>query len=219
MCISFFILFIEMCKFHFFKNKGSIFIIYIFQYVSEKRDNFLNNNNLFINNYQQNFNLEIINLKNELNNKNKIIEQQNIQINNLQKQLSYLNNINNNNKLSIQNLQNTINIKDKEILNLKNNLNNKIEELNNNKLNKNMIDIGQTLAINFMSVSHDKILPITCLKNDSLVKYEEIFYNEYPEYKDYNTYLTANGSPIKRFKTIKENGIKQGSAIIVNIYE
>ena len=219
MCISFFILFIEMCKFHFFKNKGSIFIIYIFQYVSENRDKFLNNNNLFNNNYQQNFNLEIINLKNELNNKNKIIEQQNIQINNLQKQLSYLNNINNNNKLSIQNLQNTINIKDKEIFNLKNNLNNKIEELNNNKLNKNMIDIGQTLAINFMSVSHDKILPITCLKNDSLVKYEEIFYNEFPEYKDYNTYLTANGNPIKRFKTIKENGIKQGSAIIVNIYE
>ena len=117
-----------------------------------------------------------------------------------------------------------IKLKDKEIFNLKNNLNNKIKELNklklnNNKLNNNMIDIGQTLAINFMSVSHDKILPITCLKNDSLVKYEEIFYNEYPEYKEYNTYLTANGKQIKRFKTLEENGIKQGSAIIVNIYE
>ena len=216
-----------MCKFHFFKNKGSIFIIYIFQYASQKRDQFLNNNNQFNNNlfnhnqfnnnYQQNFNnQEIINLRNELNYKNKIIEQQKIQINNLKNQLY---DIINNNKLSIQNLQNNINVKDQEIFNLKN----KIEELNkfkfdNNKL-PNMIDIEQTLAINFMSLSHDKILPITCLKNDTLVKYEEIFYNEYPEYKEYNTYLTANGKQIKRFKTLKENGIKQGSAIIVNIYE
>ena len=216
-----------MCKFHFFKNKGSIFIIYIFQYTSEKRDQFLNNNNQFNNNlfnhnqfnnnYQQNFNnQEIIYLKNELNNKNQIIEQLNIQINNLQNQL---NDINNNNKLSIQNLQYNINIKDQEIFNLKN----KIEELNKFKINNyklpNMIDIEQTLAINFMSLNHDKILPITCLKNETLVKYEEIFYNEYPEYKEYNTYLTANGKQIKRFKTIKENGIKKGSSIIVNIYE
>ena len=223
MCISFFILFKEMCKFHFFSNKGSIFIIYIFQYVSEKRDNFLNNNNLFNNNYQQNFNLEIINLRNELNNKNQIIEQQKIQINNLQNQLYSLNNIINNNKLSIQNLQNNINIKDQEIFNLKNNLNNKIEELNklnlnNNKIN-NMIDKEKALAINFMSITHDKIFPIICSNTDTIVKCEEIFYNEYPEYKEYNTYLTANGKQIKRFKTIKENGIKQGSAIIVNIYE
>ena len=82
-----------------------------------------------------------------------------------------------------------------------------------------MIDREKTLAINFMSVSHDKIFPIFCLKTDTLVKYEEIFYNKYPEYKEYNTYLTANGLKIRRFKTIEENGIKQGMAIIVNIYE
>ena len=39
------------------------------------------------NNYQQNFNLELINLKKELVNKNKIIEQQKIEINNLKNQL------------------------------------------------------------------------------------------------------------------------------------
>ena len=106
---------------------------------------------------------------------------------------------------------------------LKYNLNSKIEELNklkaNNNQSHNMIDKEKIIAINFMSVSHDKIFPIFCLKNDTLVKYEEIFYNEYPEYKEYNTYLTSNGKQIKRFKTIEENGIKQGMAIIVNIYE
>ena len=47
------------------------------------------------NNCQNIFNLELINLKKELVNKNKIIEQQKIEINNLKNQLSSLNNINN----------------------------------------------------------------------------------------------------------------------------
>ena len=83
----------------------------------------------------------------------------------------------------------------------------------------NMNDSSKMLIINFMSISHDKIYLIYCSNNDTIVKCEEIFYNEYPEYKEYNTYLTVNENPIKRFKTLEENGIKQGTAIIVNIYE
>ena len=168
-------------------------------------------------------NEEIFNLRKELNNKKQIIEQQRKQITNLQSQLSSLNKINNSNKLSIQKLQNNIKIKDQEISKLRNDLYIKNEELNKLKLNNNklhnMIDREEIFAITFMSVSHDKIFPITCLNTDTIVKCEEIFYNEYPEYKEYNTYLTANGNPIKRFKTIEENGIKQGNSIIVNIYE
>ena len=99
-----------MCEFYFIKNKVSVFVVYIFQYISENRDNFLTNNNQLNNNCQNDFNLERINLKKELVNKNKIIEQQKIEINNLKNQLSSLNNINNNNNLSIQNLSNNINI-------------------------------------------------------------------------------------------------------------
>ena len=82
-----------------------------------------------------------------------------------------------------------------------------------------MIDREQIFSINFMSVSHDKIFPITWTKNDTIVKFEELFCNQYPEYKNHNTFLTVNGNPVKRFKTIKENGIKQGNAIIVNVYD
>ena len=70
-----------------------------------------------------------------------------------------------------------------------------------------------------MSVDQSIHYPITCNENDSIVKLEEEVYNEYPKYKEFNTFLTVNGSPIKRFKTIKENGIKKGNAIIVNIIE
>ena len=147
-----------------------------------------------------------------------MIEQQNLIINNLQNQLNNLNIVNNNNQSLIQNLKNDINNKEQELLSLKNELNIKKEELNKIKSN-NMVDKGQIFSINFMSVSHDKIFPISCSSNDTIVKFEELFYNEYPEYKDHNTYLTVNGRPVKRFKTIEENGIKQGNAIIVDVYD
>jgi len=163
-------------------------------------------------------NQEILYLKNELNNKNQIIEQQNSIINNLQNQLNALNIANSNNQSLIQNLRNDINIKEQELLTLKNELKIKKEELNKMKSN-NMIDKGEIFSINFMSVSHDKIFPVSCSNNDTVVKFEELFYNEYPEYKDHNTYLTVNGKIIKRFKTIEENGIKPGNAIIVDVYD
>jgi DNA-directed RNA polymerase subunit H (RpoH/RPB5) len=160
-----------------------------------------------------------------LNNKNQII-------NNLQNELNNLNIVNNKNQSLIQNLKNDISNKEQELLSLKNELNIKKEELNiikkelnikKEELNKiksnNMVDKGQIFSINFMSVSHDKIFPISCSSNDTVVKFEELFYNEYPEYKDHNTYLTVNGNPVKRFKTIEENGIKQGNAIIVDVYD
>jgi len=163
-------------------------------------------------------NQEILYLRNELNNKNQIIEQQNSIINNLQNQLNNLNIVNNNNQSVIQNLKNDISKKEKELLSLKNELNIKKEELNKIK-SRYMVDKGQIFGINFMSVSHDKIFPISCSSNDTVVKLEELFYNVYPEYKDHNTYLTVNGKSVKRFKTIEENGIKQGNAIIVDVYD
>ena len=91
----------------------------------------------------------------------------------------------------------------------------KIFDEKNYLLNKD----EKRFAIFFMSVDQQIHYPIACNSNDSIVKLEEIIYNEYPQYKEYNTYLTVNGRQVKRFKTIKENGIKEGNAITVNIYE
>jgi cobalamin biosynthesis Co2+ chelatase CbiK len=54
---------------------------------------------------------------------------------------------------------------------------------------------------------------------DTISKIEERIYDEYPKYKNYNTYLTGNGNIIKRFKTIEENGIKDGNTILINRYD
>ena len=58
-----------------------------------------------------------------------------------------------------------------------------------------------------------------CNKKESISRLEEELYNEYPKYKEFNTYLTCKGVVLKRFKTVEENNIKKGDAIIVNIME
>ena len=57
------------------------------------------------------------------------------------------------------------------------------------------------------------------LTNEAISRLEEELYNEYPKYKDYNTYLTCKGNILKRFKTIGENNIKKNDVILVNIIE
>ena len=165
-----------------------------------------NNNSLFLqnninNNYnnQMNFNYEIIQLKNELNNKNKMIQD-------LQNQLVNLNNLYNNNLNLIQTLKNELNTKEQELQQMKINL-------NINTKNK------WGFAINFISTNQEFNYPLVCNDNDLISRLEEELYNEYPKYKDYNTYLTCNGTVLKRFKTVKENNIKKGDVILVNIAE
>ena len=110
------------------------------------------------------------------------------------------------------------------LLNEEKNKNKKLlEELNKVKIkSKKINDIKSSeeiIAIFFTSVNQDIQRPISCKISDTFVKIEEKIYNEYPKYKDCNTYFTVNGKIIDRFKTIKENGIKDGNIIIANIYD
>ena len=181
-------------------------------------------NSLEVKNLNNNLNEEIINLKNELEIKNKIIKEQKEKITNLESQNNFINLELNNAHIKIENLQKQLKLKEQELIALKNELNNKNEELKKLKIkdiNKEKYSKkdGIDLAINFMLVGQDILYPIPCRFEDTIVKLEEELYNEYPKYKDYNTYLTVNGKKVKRFKTIEENGIKKGNVIKVNIYE
>ena len=141
-----------------------------------------------------------------MKNKNEII-------NNLQKELNALK-ISYDNKLSLINqLQNNLNQKEQELSQLKNKL---LSNSNQFKINS---EDKTGFAITFRSISQDIIYPIVCNKNESISRLEEEVYNEYPKYKEFNTYLTCNGVVLKRFKTVGENNIKKGDAIIVNIME
>ena len=105
-------------------------------------------------------------------------------------------------------MEEIINLKKIEINSLKNN-----NEITYKKPEEKI------MALLFTSTQQDIYRPISCKNTDTFVRIEEQIYNEYPKYKEYNTYLTVNGNAIKRFKTLNENGIKDGNIIIVNIYD
>ena len=114
-------------------------------------------------------------------------------------------------KEKIKELEKQLNSKNSEINNLK-------EYIYKNKIPS--IKPGEEIiAIFFTSVNQDIHRPISCKNTDIFAKIEEKIYNEYPIYKDCNTYFTVNGNVINRFKTLKENGIKDGNTIIANIYD
>ena len=156
---------------------------------------------------------ELLKQLNEERNKNKkLLEELNnekIKVKELNDKLEKYENSNNLKK--IKELEKLIKLKDSEINNLKSN--NDRNEITNIKSGEKII------AIFFTSTYQDIHRPIPCKNTDIFVKIEEKIYNEYPKYKDYNTYLTVNGNIIKRFKTLEENGIKDGNTIIVNIYD
>jgi len=140
------------------------------------------------------------NLTSQLNNANKTIKDLSDKLNSIN-----LKNYDND-------LQKIINIKNDEINKLK------------SRLNENSIDNIQPgekiLAICFTSCDQ-KInnFALPCKDSELFVRVEEKLYDEYSEYKEKETYFMAGGSKIKRFKTLKENNIKSGSIIMLNIID
>ena len=51
------------------------------------------------------------------------------------------------------------------------------------------------------------------MKDETFAEIEERLYQQYPEYRETNNNFIANGKEILRFKTIKDNGIKNGLPI------
>ena len=119
----------------------------------------------------------------------------------------------------------------KEFKDKTNSLEEKIKELNNTlqtinnekileKLNLKLKEEDEKpFAINFISLDQKIHYPMSCKSSDLISRLEEELYKEYEDYKEYNTFLTVNGTIVKRFKTVGENNIKKGDAILVNVYE
>ena len=72
----------------------------------------------------------------------------------------------------------------------------------------------ESMTIKFSS-SDEKIkdYEIKCKESDTFVDIEKKIYKNYPQYKDEEPTFKLNGKKIKRFKTIKENEIKDNDVI------
>ena len=129
--------------------------------------------------------------------------------------------------MDINNIQN---LKDK-IKSLEKELNKKNEEIqqllsqNNNNQGKykiTSINPGEEImCINFVSMSNQDInnYGLVCKNTDLFIRAEERLYEDFPQFKKYETYFEANGKRIKRFQTLSENNIKDKNVINLFIIE
>ena len=122
---------------------------------------------------------------------------------------------------------NTISTLSSQISLLKQQLNDEKNKNKNNFRNMNQqnnareityINPGEKImTINFVSQGNQDITnySLACKNTDLFVRLEEILYQDYPKFKDFETYFELRTKRIKRFKTIEENDIRCGDVISV----
>ena len=90
--------------------------------------------------------------------------------------------------------------------------------LQNNAREITYINPGEKImTINFVSQGNQDITnySLACKNTDLFVRLEEILYQDYPKFKDFETYFEVRTKRIKRFKTIEENDIRNNDVISV----
>ena len=214
-----------MCIFEYFFNflECNIIIYYILKYSSKTFTSFIPNykNNSQINNNQIKNNKSLN--KNE-NNKN-LQNNYEIQINELKRQLNEEKNKNQKLIIENNNLKNLIQKYEITIKSLKDEINKKNIEIEKYNLDKQSEDYITSLkpgekimCINFVSMGTNDIghYALACKNTDLFVRLEERLYNDFPQFKNYETYFEVNTRRIKRFKTLEENNIKNKN--IINMF-
>ena len=153
-------------------------------------DNYAGNNSMFVKENKQ--------LKEKLKQVNKEIQEQNAEIQELKNKIDKVKKDGMN---QINSLLETIEKKDNQIKKLK------IQIKNMNKTEK--------ITINFRSTDQRVNYPMVCDPNQSFAIVEDKLYKKFPEYRESNNNLLCNGYLIQRFKTIKENKIRDGTTILL----
>ena len=109
----------------------------------------------------------------------------------------------------IKNLKNQLDLKEKEINQMK------LKIKNNNK-KINLVNLDDKMVINFQSNNPQINQGIKCLETDTFAEVEEKLYKIYDELRNTNNMFTINGGPVLRFKTLKENKIKDRDKVLLN---
>ena len=120
-------------------------------------------------------------------------------------------------KIINENLQNQINR-----INISSNNNfqvNRILELEDeiNKLKTYFLSPEDKLiSIKLISIDQKVNFSTFAKVNDPFRKIEDIIYNKYPEYKEYENFFLVNGRKINRNKTLEENKIKDKDVLTLS---
>ena len=177
----------------------------------------MNNNNQLFQSNNSFYESQITELKKQLideKNKNKKLLDENTYlkgtINNLNLKIEKMRK----NEEKIKILENEIFKKNLEIQNYQSNLNN-----NKNEYLITSIKPGEKIfTINFVSMGNQDIghYSLACKNTDIFVRLEEKLYNDFPQFKDFETFFEVRGRRIKRFKSMDDNHIRNND--VLNIF-
>ena len=99
------------------------------------------------------------------------------------------------------------------------NLKMKLANLTSNIENNNFIGGDKFITLNFISVDQRIKHTITCKNEMKFYIVEDQLYEQYPEYINGENFFMYNGYKINRWKTLKDNGIKENSLIVLQKIE
>ena len=106
-------------------------------------------------------------------------------------------------------MQDQIDQKDRELNKLR-------KELQNKNLGQ-IIHESDMATVYFTSSDQRVNFAIPCIKTSVFAEVEEKLYKEFPKYRETNNIFIANGRQILRFKTLGENKIGNGKAVILMV--
>ena len=153
---------------------------------------------------------EIKELKEELKNEKNKNQQLNSKIEILDKFLENKfkenNSINMNNKI-INELYEDLKTKEREFKNFK------------SKFPFELSENEELMSVIFFSPNQKIHYSIICKNTDQSTEIETQLYKEYPDYKNIENYFIVNGNKINKYKSLKENHIKNSDIIILYILD
>ena len=121
-----------------------------------------------------------------------------------------------------ENDMNKLKQKNKELENLVNRQKQEIDDyifkLNNLSENSQAISFkpeDKVISVLFMTQGNQDIInySMVCKTKDLFVKLEERLYQDFPKYRNIETFFMVNANRILRFKTLEENKIKSNDII------
>ena len=145
----------------------------------------------------------------QLSNRVKILEEQlkieknkNYELNEKNKEMEKLRN-NVGNKDNVLKLMDKLLLKEEEIQEMKSRY--PFEILKGEKL----------ISLIFMSYNQEIHYSIICKDSDKFTNVENLLYDEFPKFRETENFFVSEGNKINKYKTLKENNLKNGSIIML----
>ena len=82
-------------------------------------------------------------------------------------------------------------------------------------ISEDYVNLDDIIVINFVSTDSSITHGIKCSETDTFAEVEEKLYQIYDEFRNTNNMFTIKGRTVLRFKSLKENDIRDGDKVLL----